>query len=1330
MDKTYTMNIDFSDYSSNRDALLKNIYFNEQDTETAFIEANLINNKDILDLTTVDKVVANIRKNDDTKVVSDCTILDAKNGKIKIPFSPQALKMMGVNQFQIMVTKGLQQLNSPKFYYNVDEALISNDDIQSSNEFSLLTDLIAKTEKLNEDSTKLKEDVIKLDTEITTNEATRQSNEVVRVGNEDTRKTQETTRQESVTKMRKDVDDKLAEIVTAKDGLTTTVNDKITEINTVTTDNTKKIDDKIVDIQTQLDKKVTDKFVEVDTTTGTKMTEVETRMKSIEDEFGTLVDGTGFARKTYVDDEIKRLQNEPLVEFETLTSLNVDNTVDGFVRNLEIKGNTIQSTTNLADIKSVGDKVEGQELYKIQLTSCGKNLFDEVLNRGYYIDTINGDIKSTTNPDASSNFIKVNPNTDYILSYETNRTTSIAEYRKDNSFIKRNQNSRTIKTSNETYYIRFQATLITKDEIQKIQIEEGANATQYEPYEEHKLTILSPTQIEKVGDVSDRIIEKDKICGVEKNINDYIQKNNDVFSISSINNSTICFSCGIKSFMKPLCIGDNSLYSNKLPKNSINGVSSEIEGAYTDSKSVLALVVAKSRLKTLDIEGFKEFIGTDGMIIKYQTNTPNFIPLTNNQQISLRTFSIKTNILFDTEIEGSITGDFPKSIGATLSTHSSQIDNINEDLQRVKKLEEATTTTISTESNFVNIEETSNGYLTDIKLEGKTLNNILPNNTNGKNYMTVDFQTLNQFSSVIYDNLVIGREYTIISDIDISKFKMGVYKNGSTEYIVPYKNSNILKFTVPNDTNNIRVYIQCQVANIGSTTIKLIMLEGDQTERSIEPFEGMKSVGEGTDEIVVSSVNSNLLNNVSLGYLNELGVELPSTDRYITDYIMVEPNKSYVNNFEVVCFYDENKNFISRNLNTTPSNCKYVRCRGFLFSAKPNEVYYFGGNVVHKSDKKQLLFLKDGKWSKPILREFDTIELHSDGKYYYHIRSLEEVHNGSFNYSKNTASDGFSRFAIPNAKVKINGGIVCDKLISTKASLTTQGVYIHPTQSEIDFVIDNSKLETQDVAGFKKWLQANNVTIVYELDKEEVYECTPIDVASYENETNYSISSGFISPTTTIKTNNYIGNVITKLREKVDALEDLNQRQSYVNLAIALNVEQNSLDIEKAFQRGNDVKKLLVDELISVGSTASTNDTFEVLIDGISNISNGKKFATGTSNKGSGFLNFTTVHDTTARGAYLEVRGLNFKPSTVIAFGQDLSNSSYVVLTSINDGYYNLPTAKVSFYSNNESRSTVTKNIKLTGNCSTFDDGFKVPIYITVEDVYYGSETFNWIAYE
>ena len=68
----------------------------------------------------------------------------------------------------------------------------------------------------------------------------------------------------------------------------------------------------------------------------------------------------------------------------------------GYAKDVEILGNTIQDASNLADIRSVGDTVEGQELYEIPVLSCGKNLLDNN-NLGYGTwDVNNGNLITNT----------------------------------------------------------------------------------------------------------------------------------------------------------------------------------------------------------------------------------------------------------------------------------------------------------------------------------------------------------------------------------------------------------------------------------------------------------------------------------------------------------------------------------------------------------------------------------------------------------------------------------------------------------------------------------------------------------------------------------------------------------------------------------------------------------------------------------------------------------------------------------------------------------------------------------------------------------------------
>lgn len=255
----------------------------------------------------------------------------------------------------------------------------------------------------------------------------------------------------------------------------------------------------------------------------------------------------------------------------------------------------------------------------------------------------------------------------------------------------------------------------------KIQLEEGTVATPYEPYIEDKITILSPVQLEKVGDVADRIICKDGVLGVEKNVNSVLLDGSMIKTPSwnLKDNTTGCLFNYIGDMMQ---IKDHlkGAICNNLPSETyINLYNNDVEGitVYTNGQYGFVARINNSKLNgKTTVQYFNEIPHT----VKYATTNPTFIPLPHDQQIKLRTFANKTNISFLTEIEGTIKAQIPKSLGATVNTHTEQINNLNKELDRVKKLEESTVSTVTTESDFTTVEATSNGYFEDVKLEGKT----------------------------------------------------------------------------------------------------------------------------------------------------------------------------------------------------------------------------------------------------------------------------------------------------------------------------------------------------------------------------------------------------------------------------------------------------------------------------------------------------------------------------------------------------------------------------------------------------------------------------------
>ena len=891
-----------------------------------------------------------------------------------------------------------------------------------------------------------------------------------------------------------------------------------------------------------------------------------------------------------------KMTDEKLIEY-TGSSLSVDDTMPGYLQNIEIKGNTIQNEDNLEDIRSVGDKIEGQELYEIPVLSVGKNLFNSTFEIGGFFWN-NGLDNNNELDRVRSGFIKINPNATYRISEKNKLSpifTHIFFFDKNKTFI--SFGGSLAEIPNNTSYIRFLRMGNGTSTKIYLQIEECTVATEYEPYQEDKLTILSPVQLEKVGDVADRIIYKDGVWGVEKNIGVYYTNGNEtIYTYNTSTANTIAFRFDFITTNTRDIIVEGFSYRHD---------DSDIEHCLKTSNDLI-IYLNRSRIETQDVQGFSKWLKDNKLKIIYQTTTPQFIPLPHDQQIKLRTFANKTNISFLTEIEGTIKAQVPKSLGATVNTHTTQISNLNKELDRVKKLEESTVSTVTTESDFTTVEATSNGYFEDVKLKGKTLVNLWDISKMKKassisvadNYVTVNadgswIDCHPVYTAGAVPMLKPNTEYTVITHIKNNTLNSYMSLNVDNANRSPFtKNITIeqgftgyyiCKLTTKTDLSKSDTSLRCQIGSqctTGTIVFNCILLEGDHTQNPPNGYiEGLKSVGQDVDEIVVSSVNENLFDKnqtlingyISMRYDYGLGVIVPSDGCRATDFIRVDSNTTYTlnndNNIDETCgFYDATKKCITvvrGNIVTSPSNAKYMRCtikrsdfeQGFQIVRGTQTTEY----TPHQADKKRLLFYNNETqaWEKPILREWDSIEKHADGKYYYHQRSGEVVLNGSEDWiidndaTKETSLhfrlNGTSYNLKPTNNNYSNAEFICDKFTLRNAdfvwSTNTQnpnGVYEGIAINSSSFIcvrVLKSKLSTQDVAGFKQWLQTNNVTVVYQLAQEKVYECTNIDLITYANETNYVVESGAIVPKTTLKVHNNISNVVSLLQKKVSLLE-------------------------------------------------------------------------------------------------------------------------------------------------------------------------------------------------
>lgn len=475
------------------------------------------------------------------------------------------------------------------------------------------------------------------------------------------------------------------------------------------------------------------------------------------------------------------------------------------------------------------------------------------------------------------------------------------------------------------------------------------------------------------------------------------------------------------------------------------------------------------------------------------------------------------------------------------------IDRLNKEIDKIKKLEESTVSTVETESDFATVEATNGGYFEDVKLEGKTLVNLNKKEINAMINSVNNTIENNDVTRSYVADVEIGKTYTIIKDVATDRFDIGFasqYTSGTpTTSIVGIDNKLTVAKVVATD-----VVLVAYVDNT-STSRKVLILEGDHTQNPPNGYiEGLKSVGDGVDEISIESVNKlGYRQNIAIAGTSPYGIASNGVSYILED---IEVGNLVVNNFKnsermIVATYDslESDTPAIERFDLPKTIGKQVvkinqKAKFAVLYLSPSYNETTKGYIYQERDKKRLLYYNEETqtWEKPILREWDSIEKHANGKYYYHQRSGEVVLNGSENWIIDNNNTRFGLYNIESITGNVNVNV---EQISDKFSVYDRyGEKIGSFGVGIGFVRIQNNFGFTTANEFKTWLQTNNVTVVYQLAQEKVYECTNIDLITYANETNFIVESGAIVPRTTLKVMGNISNVVRTLQEKVSLLEN------------------------------------------------------------------------------------------------------------------------------------------------------------------------------------------------
>ncbi|MDB8986989.1 hypothetical protein PN594_19235, partial [Parabacteroides merdae] len=376
------------------------------------------------------------------------------------------------------------------------------------------------------------------------------------------------------------------------------------------------------------------------------------------------------------------------------------------------------------------------------------------------------------------------------------------------------------------------------------------------------------------------------------------------------------------------------------------------------------------------------------------------------------------------------------------------------------------------------VSESTNGYIQDIKLYGKTMLNTCSNDYTKTN-IGIYYHTIN--SNLVKTGDIITIK--IFNNTGISGIEWGLYGmpiGGSNSVPIVGYNKNFGKhvITLPSGYEFYRVYVRqydgTQYVDFDTSKIKACIVKGNVEIGSF--FEGIASVGNGNEiEVLSRKENGNLINKEeflkSLIDMNPSYSEVVIKDNrncwhpihyglFNSDYKLdlgFEENTQYILKFDYL--YKANDNMkglyfrvmytdgtygypvwgvmnawstakLTTDPNKTVSNicatygASYAESWIDLDSIVMATAKCYNDKLENKQDKKTILFKDtDNKW-KPITNlpgywengKFiwgDTIEQHSDGKYYYHKRGYNFILNGSEAWGDNgTPRDGCSTFYI------------------------------------------------------------------------------------------------------------------------------------------------------------------------------------------------------------------------------------------------------------------------------------------------------------------------------
>lgn len=299
------------------------------------------------------------------------------------------------------------------------------------------------------------------------------------------------------------------------------------------------------------------------------------------------------------------------------------------------------------DIQNSGKEVNGQ--YEVGVKITGTNLFDisqvedtwngsfGIINNGNSLTVTSASNDSTINTNKTLKqlcpMLKVGKK--YVINAECDELSKRVYLTEEKKVWMFNEPiEMTEEYSNSTVRFYAKGKTSSTDTISNIVVNEGETALPYEPYQTpQSITLHSPRPLTKW----DRLVKKDGVWNWEFNSNTEVFDGSEDEAITVYNPSLEnVYTFVITAIKKSKKLGTENLFCNKFKiKASSWGINEPYLMSGHDGHGYIYFNVKKTDISSHSVEGIKTWLQSNPITVLYQTATPEYIPLSEEEQSAM-----------------------------------------------------------------------------------------------------------------------------------------------------------------------------------------------------------------------------------------------------------------------------------------------------------------------------------------------------------------------------------------------------------------------------------------------------------------------------------------------------------------------------------------------------------------------------------------------------------------------------------------------------------------------------------------------------------------------